>query len=128
MAAVYMLPPLRLVATPTTPYVYLDAQQGPCVIEGRSMPADAHSFFEPVLSWIGNYARQPRPKTEFIINLDYFNSASSLMLSRIVNALGDVRGLQVHWHYHPDDEDTLEAGQELARMAMVPFTFVSTEG
>lgn len=119
-----MLYPLAIEATHTTPRVSYDATTGRCLIEGRAMPIDAGAFFEPILAWIDAYAEQPLPSTQFIFHMDYFNSGASLLVARLMFKLNQVPGAKIFWHYHPDDEDILEAGHEFARVTHVPFHFV----
>ena len=69
----------KLVINPTvkTPFVDFDAQTGVMLIQGRSIPQDSETFWEPILKWFYAYAVQPAKETQFIFDLEYFNISSS---------------------------------------------------
>ena len=67
-------------------------------------------------------------KTQFKINLEYFNIASSkriLFLLYKLNELAEAnKEVSVEWHHRENDEDMFEVGQDYAYMVRVPFKFI----
>jgi len=115
--------------TDDTPNVILDKDKGKFEFSGRSLPEDVNLFYEPILEWIDGYAEAANDSTEVNIKLEYFNTASSkiildllLKFEEIVEAGNDVK---IIWHYHEEEEDMLEAGEEYADIVDIPFDYIS---
>ncbi len=121
--------PIKIKGTDDTPEIMLDAGNDVFEISGRSLPEDVTSFFEPVINWLDEYAENPKPKTEFVFKLTYFNTASSKVLLDILMKLEDIsssgKEVIVKWHYPEDDEDMKEAGEEYADIVDVEFDQLS---
>ncbi len=116
---------LTINATDETPRITLDKDQGTLEFSGKSLPEDVSSFYGPVLKWIDSYIAFPKPKTEVIFKLSYFNTASSKLILDILFKFENFhqRGSDVviHWFYQEDDEDMEEAGNEYSGLILVPF-------
>ena len=120
---------INIAGTDDTPNVILDKDNAKFEISGRSLPEDVNMFYEPILEWIDAYAEAPVEKTEFHFKLEYFNTASSkvildilLKFEEIVESGNDV---VIKWHYHEEEEDMLEAGEEYADIVEIPFDYIS---
>jgi hypothetical protein len=108
-----------------TPSIELNAS-GVLEIKGKSIPENSHEFYKPVYEWLDNYLRNPAPKTELIINLEYFNTSSSKCLLDIFRKLEPVNvsgksEVKVSWLYDADDEDMMEAGEDYQALVKIPF-------
>ena len=114
---------LNLEGTEDTPKIMLDKGNGIFEISGRSLPEDTAEFYQPILEWIEEYAQGPNDKTEFVFKLEYFNTASSKLILDVLSALEDIDGTSVLWHFHEDDEDMEEAGEEFSELVEIPFEF-----
>lgn len=116
---------IKIAGTEDTPTVHLDLDNDILEISGRSLPEDVANFYEPVLTWLDEYSKNPKPKTVFSFKLVYFNTASSKMLLDILMKLEDIHAdgheVLINWHYPEDDEDMEEAGEEYADIVDVPF-------
>lgn len=121
--------PLKIRGTEDSPQVILDAGANTLEISGRSLPEDVNTFYEPILSWIEEYAKNPAESTVFNFKLTYFNTASSKVILDILTQFEEMieEGQQVlvRWHFPDEDEDMQEAGEEYADMVDVPFEMVS---
>lgn len=115
---------LHLEGTEETPSIILDKSNGIMEISGRSLPEDSTEFYKPVLDWIERYAEDPNISTTFVFKLEYFNTASSKLILDVLYALEDIKGLKVEWHFHEDDEDMEEAGEEFSELVEIPFEFI----
>ena len=116
---------IKILGTDDTPHVILDPDNEVFEISGRSLPEDVTSFYEPVLTWLDEYAQNPNKKTVFTFKLVYFNTASSKLLLDILMKLEhmheDGKNVLIKWFYPEDDEDMQEAGEEYADIVDVPF-------
>lgn len=115
--------PLNIAGTEDTPTVAFDKAKGVFQISGRSLPEDAAGFFKPLLDWLQAYKSQPNPATEFVVNLEYFNTASSKLILDILSKVEDIPGAKVVWCHFADDEDMKEAGEEFSELVEIPFQF-----
>ena len=120
---------LKIIGTEDSPQVTLDLDANIMELEGRSLPEDVNTFYEPVLSWLEEYSKSPLENTVFNFKLTYFNTASSKVILDILTQFEEMieEGHQVlvRWHFPDEDEDMQEAGEEYADMVDVPFEMVS---
>ncbi len=116
---------IKIQGTEDTPKVILDKEKEAMEISGRSLPEDVASFYDPILTWLDEYAQSPNKKTIFNFKLTYFNTASSKLLLDILMKLEEIHeaghDVLIKWHYPEDDEDMEEAGEEYADIVDVPF-------
>lgn len=121
--------PLRIVGTDDTPSVNFAPGEGIFEIAGRSLPEDVVNFYEPVIQWLTEYFKSPNTTTEFIFNLNYFNTATSKILLDILVMLDKMNdsghSVQVTWMYAQDDEDIQDAGEEFRDKIDLPFNIVA---
>ena len=120
---------LRIQQTDDSPEVILD-QEGNCFeISGKSLPEDVFLFYQPVLDWLNEYRKKPKPFTRLDIKLSYFNTASSKLILDILMILEEMKeegkGVLVKWISLASDEDMQEAGREYQDMVDVPFEHAS---
>src|ERR1035437_1110121 len=78
---------LIIEATPKTPQIELNPLTGDFIFFGRSIPENAAKVYEPILNWVSEYIKEARPTTNLRLNLEYFNTYSSLWLAIIVKVL-----------------------------------------
>ena len=120
---------LLIDSTEDSPQVILNREDNILELSGRSLPEDVNTFYEPVLSWIEEYAKNPLESTVFNFKLTYFNTASSKVILDILTQFEEMieEGHQVlvRWHFPDEDEDMREAGEEYSDMVDVPFEMVS---
>ncbi len=120
---------INIPGTDDTPNVILDKGNNKFEISGRSLPEDVNMFYEPILNWIDGYAEDPNAKTEFVFNLEYFNTASSKIILDILLKFEEIaendNDVVIKWHYHAEEEDMLEAGEEYADIVEIPFEYIS---
>lgn len=114
---------INLEGTEDTPKIMLDKGNGIFEISGRSLPEDSAEFYQPVLDWLDEYKEQSNDNTEFVVKLEYFNTASSKLILDVLSQLEDIDNASVVWYYHEDDEDMQEAGEEFSELVEVPFEF-----
>jgi hypothetical protein len=112
---------INLEGAEDTPKIILDKTNKIFEISGRSLPEDSAEFYQPVLEWLAEYAKDPLPETIFDFRLEYFNTASSKLILDVLTALEDINNAIVHWYFYEDDEDMEEAGEEFAELVDIEF-------
>ena len=117
--------------SPKTPTVHFDGNTGQMELRGRSIPENSIEFYKPLIDWIDQYARAPRPSTQLRVQLEYFNTSSSKCILDLFKKLEAVRNtgneVVVLWHYEADDEDMLEAGEDYQAIINLPFKMIQIE-
>jgi hypothetical protein len=78
---------LILEETPKTPLIELNPLTGDFIFSGRSIPENAAKVYEPILNWVTEYIKHARPTTNLRLNMEYFNTSSSLWLAKILKVL-----------------------------------------
>ncbi len=118
---------INIQGTDDTPNVILDKDSGKFEISGRSLPEDVNLFYQPIMDWIDGYAEDPNDETFFNIKLEYFNTASSKIILDILLKFEEIvendNKVKIIWHYHEEEEDMLEAGEEYADIVEIPFEY-----
>lgn len=82
-----MIQELILERTPTTPQIELNHLTGDLIFSGNSIPENAAKLYKDVLDWVEEYILNACSNTNLRINLDYYNTASSIWLTKILKAL-----------------------------------------
>jgi hypothetical protein len=120
---------LKIESSEDNPRIVLDRESNILEISGRSLPEDVNTFYEPLMSWIEEYAKDPLDTTVFNFKLTYFNTASSKIILDILTQFEEMieegHQVMVRWHFPEEDEDMMEAGEEYSEMVDVPFEMVS---
>ena len=119
--------------TSSSPKVILDADKKEFEISGESRPSDVAGFYGEILTWLDNFnnhlSRQNIGSELFVFNLnfEYFNSSSAKYILDLCKNLAKIRSsghnVLVKWHYKEDDDDMLEAGKEMSRIAKLKFDY-----
>lgn len=120
---------LIIEGTNKTPVIKFYYENGSIEISGKSIPENSIGFYQPIYSWIDNYAIKPSPKTEIKINLEYFNTSSSKCLLDILRKFESIKkagksDIEVLWHYEADDEDMMEAGDDYNSLVDLTFRLI----
>ena len=50
---------LKIESSEDNPRIVLDRESNILEISGRSLPEDVNTFYEPMMSWIEEYAKDP---------------------------------------------------------------------
>jgi SiaC family regulatory phosphoprotein len=77
--------------TPKTPQIDLNQSTGDLLFYGRSIPENATKLFEPILNWVGEYILEAKPTTNLRLDLEYFNTASSMYLAKMLKVLTRIK-------------------------------------
>ena len=116
---------LQLEATKSSPSILFE-KSGKLKIEGKAIPDNAITFFEPLFMWI---QRLNSEDVDIDINLDYMNTSASMQLFGLLRKLDEncsIFKINVNWHYEEDDEDHYETGLMFEeRLNRVKFNYYS---
>ena len=114
-------------ATSKTPKIILDKEKEQFLISGRSLPEDVREFYYPVFDWFHAYFKDPNKSTNLIFEISYYNTASSKIFLDLLFILKDYLDMgnmvRVTWRYEKEDEEVLEAGEDLMRVSKMPMYF-----
>jgi len=120
---------LKKAGTEDTPEVIMDADNNIMEISGRSLPEDVATFYEPVITWLEEYTKNPDDETIFTFKLEYFNTATSKVILDILvmfeEMIEEGHAVKVKWYYDEEDEDMQAAGEEYSDMVDVPIEMIS---
>jgi hypothetical protein len=95
-----------------TPLIDFNYFTGDLILSGRSIPINAPRIFEPILDWVNEYIKDPKQTTNLRLNLEYFNTASSIWLAKIVKSLTTINKpdcvLFLHVYFSIEDFDDID--------------------
>jgi hypothetical protein len=98
--------------TSKTPQVDFNHLTGELIISGRSIPENAAELYQDILKWVNQYAAAPRHTTNLRLNLEYFNTASSIWLAKIVKSLTSIKEsestLLIHLYFNIEEFDSMD--------------------
>ncbi|MEA1887020.1 MAG: SiaC family regulatory phosphoprotein [Bacteroidota bacterium] len=115
-----MSPINTLLIEPThkTPRIDLDPINGEMLLQGISIPENAAKVYEPVLNWMKEYILHARPITNLRLNLDYFNTSTSIWISKIIKTLTSISKpdylVMVHLYIPLEEYDNLKELDDLS--------------
>jgi hypothetical protein len=78
---------LLIEQTLKTPLIDLNQLTGDLVFSGKSIPENAAKLYEPVVNWATEYILNANPITNLRLKLEYYNSASSIWLTKLLKVL-----------------------------------------
>lgn len=107
------------------PTIIFNAQSGQFRMLGRSILENSIRFYEPIIKWIDGYIKNPAEKTEFHMELEYFNTSTSKYLLQILQQFELLldKGSDVSVVWYSADEDMEELGNDYQQIVHIPFEF-----
>lgn len=124
---------LSIAQTKSTPEVEFNPDTGLLYISGQSYPENAYKFYEPILTWLGDYLDTVNEDTTLLIDLHlpYINTSSTkcfmMLLEKLDNAYQSGKKIQVQWRYNADNESELECAEEFKEDLSIPFHIIPKE-
>ena len=116
---------LEILPGDDSPEINFNPDSGNFEMKGKSLPEDVSTFYDPVISWLEDYAKDPAEKTQVNVMLTYFNTASSKLLLDMLMIFEEIhekgKDVVINWFYPDYDEDMKDAGLEYAEMVDIPF-------
>lgn len=97
--------------TPKTPQIELNQMTGDLIFSGKSIPENAAKVYEPALNWVKEYVLKANPTTNLRLNFEYYNTATSIWLTKIIKALIRINdpdfSLIIHLYLPVEDYDEI---------------------
>jgi hypothetical protein len=111
--------------TPKTPQIDLNQLTGDLLFCGRSIPENATKLYEPVLNWVAEYILKANPTTNLRLDLEYFNTASSIYLAKMLKILMGIKApeyvLIIHLYFPVEEFNELNEFEDISD-AFSPIT------
>ena len=99
-------------STLKTPQVDFNSMTGDLILSGKSIPENASRIYEPVHDWVREYIKHPKNTTNLRLNLEYFNTATSIWIAKIMRTLAEIddpdKILMIHLYFDIEDFDDME--------------------
>ncbi len=130
---------LHISPTDISPEVHFSPEQNIFLIRGNSSPEDVRAMYYPVIDWVKEFINELIINEDvrkiythevpllFKTDLSYFNSSSAKFLYDIFMELQRLipAGIPftIEWFYDKEDVDLKEAGEDIASLAGMQFTY-----
>lgn len=118
---------LIIEGTEDTPDVYFEPKKHIFRFSNVSLPENAVAFYEPILAWLKQYGKNPNPTTQFDIDIEYLNTASSKQIFEmihLIDRIADKSRVSIRWHYDKIDEDMLDLGLRFKNLVNADFDLI----
>ncbi len=114
-----------VVGTSVTPLINFDLEAGALEIKGFSIPENSIEFYRPLNEALDVYSKSAKAATKVTIELEYFNTSSSMCLLGLLRKLETLNkngsAVTINWLYEEGDEDMLQAGEDYFSIINLPF-------
>jgi len=121
---------LFIESTAKTPQFDFNQHTGELILSGRSIPENATVLYDKVLKWTHKYIKNPRRTTNLRLNLEYFNTSSSIWIAKIIKALSTIKNdeytllvhlyLDIEEYNNMDTDDLTEEISPIIDMIGIP--------
>ena len=112
-----MMKELIIEQTLKTPQIDLNQVTGDLLFSGRSIPENATKLYEPVLNWVKEYISEANPTTNLRLDLEYFNTASSIYLAKMLKVLTQIKVpeyvLIIHLYFPVEEFDEMNEFEDI---------------
>lgn len=104
---------LHVLPTNNTPEIIGNYTTGELSISGKCYPTNSLEFCGPLKGWLGDLFGQDMVSYSLVLDLEYFNTSSSIVLLDLMKSFKKNNKLnQIIWMYDGDDAEMKEAGEE----------------
>jgi len=98
--------------TEKTPLIDFNQVTGELILSGRSIPENAAKIYEPLLNWTLEYVNNAKTNTNLRLNFEYFNTSTSLWITKIIKALCSIKNqesiLLIHYYFNIEDFESMD--------------------
>jgi len=116
-----------ILKTSQTPHVEFDFDTGTFLIRGKIIPENPMEFFEQINKQVDEYLKAHPDNLEINMQLDYFNTVSSKMLSKFFQKVISNGKPTLNWFYEKDDIELREAGEDYSQIINYPINLIEVE-
>jgi hypothetical protein len=116
--------------TAKTPQIDLNQLTGDLTFSGKSIPENAARLYEPVINWATGYIEKAKPTTNLRLNLEYYNTASSIWLTKLLKVLIRINepdyALIIHLYIPVDDFDEIDDFDDI-KDTFMPISYIDSD-
>lgn len=110
--------------TNKTPQVEFDSTKGVLHMQGKIIQENPIEFFDQINQYVDDYLKKNEDNLEINLQLDYFNTVSSKMLSKFFIKVIATNKPTLNWYYEKDDVELKEAGEDYATIINYPINLI----
>ena len=117
----------EITATEDSPKIEFNKTAGTLHISGKSLPEDAFTFYQTALEWLNSYTLHAPQNTTAEVKLEYFNTASSKQIFKILTLLKELsktKSVSVKWFYDKGDKDMKLSGERFSKLCELPLELI----
>lgn len=115
--------------TEKTPQIDFNRFTGELILSGKSIPENANTLYEPVYNWVSEYVPHARQTTNLRLNMEYFNTSTSIWQTKILKVLSKIKNpdcvLIVHLYFSIEEFDEMDV--EDLKDTLFPITDIFIE-
>jgi len=120
--------PLSVKATEKTPLLDYNPKSGVFYMVGVSTSKETKEFYDPIIKWVEGYVIYESKKININIQLDWFNTPTSVILLKILKEFEKMSDLvTVNWYYTKGDDDMKEIGDDLDSIINIKINVIELE-
>ena len=113
--------------TSQTPEVEFDVENRKLSVKGKIVPENPFDFFDHFNQTFDKYILTHPDNLVINMQLDYFNTVSSKLLSKFfIKAVNNSRPT-LNWYYEKDDIELKEAGEDYAQIIGYPINLIEVD-
>lgn len=113
--------------TSQTPEVEFDFENGKLSVKGKIVPENPFDFFDNFNQTFDRYIETNPDSITINMQLDYFNTVSSKLLSKFFQkAVSNSRPV-LNWYYEKNDVELKEAGEDYAQIINYPINLIEVD-
>jgi hypothetical protein len=110
----------KLQQSHNTPRIFGSVEQGLITIEGVCRPENSIDYFREFMHWIKYFNLTATKDVSVLIDLEYMNTSSGLILYRILSSikrkLNTDQQIQIIWKHQLKDVDMKQVGEDFKYM------------
>ncbi len=107
----------------------IQLREGFVSIKGHSIPREPKKIYKPVLQWVKDYTKDPAPRTEVLLNIDFCDTDSIKVIFEILKLLAMCQKtnrsivMVFYWIYKKEDRDIKELGEFFENKLQIIFNY-----
>lgn len=114
--------------TSLSTYIEFDNKTKVLVMRGHTVPANAHTFFIPIIKWTEEYLKSNPIKTTLNISFEYLHTSAGKQVFELIKLLNESgNSITVNWYYEEDDDDMMQLGMDFSSVLGMQFNFATFE-
>lgn len=121
---------LLILPSQNVPFIMGDTDKGELCILGKSTPHNIVEIIKSTEDWIRFYLNGAKNPLIFNVDLGYYDTPTSLMLTGIFSMLSHnygKNGAVVYWNFYSNDDDLMENGEDYRDMVKFPFMLIENK-